>query len=176
MMRDLSAEIIELLSPRPVPSEWRWERAESEIGARVPKDYKALVAGLGGSCVLDDCLCLFEPDSRLTHSDFANVVAERDSVWQYLKDRGRRVLPEKYFNDGVRLIPFALFEANSFYWIAVSGRSEDEWGVLFVDADMEDWLEFDMSATEFIYSLLVGRIRLPVFDEYFCDSPHTYTR
>src|SRR5690349_46147 len=112
MMHDLSRQIIELLSPRPVPSEWRWERAESEIGARVPSDYKALVAGLGGASILDDCLCLFEPDSRITHSDFANLVAERDSVWRFLKDRGRQVLPEKYFNENVRLIPFAYIEAN----------------------------------------------------------------
>ena len=175
-MRDFSAVIIELLTPKPEYAERRWERAESEVGAGVPEDYKALVAGLGGASILDDCLCLFEPDSRETHSDFANLVAERDSVWQYLKDRGRRTLPEKYFNEDVRLIPFALVEANVFYWIAISGRPESEWRVLFVDVDMEDWLEFDLSAAEFIHGLLVGRITHPNFDEYFTDSFHSYSR
>ncbi len=175
MKRDFSAEIVELLTPRPVPSEWRWERAEAEIGACIPSDYKALIAALGGYAVLDDCLGLFEPDSRMTESDIAKLVAERDAVWRYLKDRGLRVLPPKYFFDeGVRLIPFALSEANYFYWIAVSGCPEDEWGVLFVDADFEDWLEFDMSATEFIYSILSGQLKLSVFDEYFLDLPYTY--
>jgi hypothetical protein len=56
----------------------------------------------------------------------------------------------------------------------VSGKPEDEWGVLFVDADFENWLEFYMSATEFIYNILSGQLRLSVFDEYFLDPPHTY--
>ncbi|GLW30821.1 SMI1/KNR4 family protein [Actinoplanes regularis] len=176
MKRDFSAEIVELLTPRPVPSEWRWERAEAEIGARIPSDYKALIAALGGGGVLDDCLGLFEPDSRMTESDIAKLVAERDTVWPFLKDRGYRTLPAKYFVEGVRLIPFAMFEAHYFYWIAVSGRPEDEWGVLFVDADFEDWLEFDMSATEFIYNLLSGQLKLWVFEEYFLDPPYDYVQ
>ncbi|KUL34250.1 SMI1/KNR4 family protein [Actinoplanes awajinensis] len=175
-MRDLSEEIIELISPPPTPSELRWERAEAEIGARIPSDYKALLAGLGGAGEFDECLCLFEPDSRLTGWDLANLVAERDAVWQYLKDRGRTELPEKYFNKNVRLIPFALSEQNVFYWIALSGRLEDESAVLFVNADIDDWLEFDKSATEVIYDLLHRRIRHYVFDEYFSDLPHTYER
>jgi hypothetical protein len=176
MTRDLSRNVIELISPAPTPSELRWEHAESAIGARIPSDYKALVSGLGGAGEFDECLCIFEPDSRLTATDFANLVAERDSIWQNIIDRGRRALPEKYFNENVRLIPFALSEANVFYWIAMSGRLEDEWTVLFVNADMDDWLEFDMSATEVIYDLLGQRIRHYVFDEYFSEFPHTYER
>ncbi|QGN49241.1 hypothetical protein GKC29_22070 [Micromonospora sp. WMMC415] len=176
MMRDLSSEIIDLLSPRPVPSEWQWERAESEIGARVPRDYKALVAGLGGACIVDDCLCLFEPDSRETHKDFANLVAERDSAWQHIRARGLRPVPEKYFSEGNRLIAFALVEANYFYWIASPDKPEDQWGVLIVDADLEDWYEFGMSATECIYNILVGEIEFPVFEGLFDDSPHAYSR
>jgi hypothetical protein len=112
MKRDFSVEVVELLTPRPVPSEWRWERAEAEIGARIPGDYKALIAALGGGAVLDDCLGLFAPDDRMTEADIAKLVAERDTVWRYLQDRGHRDLPAKYFAEGVRLIPFALFEAN----------------------------------------------------------------
>ncbi len=175
-MRDLSKEIIEMISPLPTPVGLRWERAEAEIGARIPSDYKALVAGLGGAGEFDECLCLFEPDSRVTGWDFANLVAARDAIWQHLEDRGRRELPKKYFNQKVRLIPFALSEQNVFYWIAVSGRLEGEWSVLFVNADIDDWLEFDKSATEVIFDLLHRRITHYVFDDYFSDLPHTYER
>jgi hypothetical protein len=180
MMRDLSAEIIDLLSPRPAPSELQWERAESEIGARVPRDYRSLVAGLGGASVLDESLCLFEPDGRVTFMDLANLVAQRDAAWEHTRasydDDDDASLPDEYFSEGIRLIAFASVEANYFYWIAKSGVPEADWGVLIVDADLVDWYEFDMSATECIYKLLVGEIEFPAFEGIFDDSPHACRR
>ncbi|BCJ55390.1 hypothetical protein Asp14428_68650 [Actinoplanes sp. NBRC 14428] len=48
-------------------------------------------------------------------------------------------MPERYFADGHRLLAFASVEESWFYWHLVPGTTPDDWGVVFVDADMEGW-------------------------------------
>jgi len=41
----------------------------------------------------------------------------------------------------------------------------EEWPVVFVDEDVETWFDLDISATECIYQVLVGELRLDPFDD-----------
>ncbi|HEX6682144.1 MAG TPA: hypothetical protein VF062_05090 [Candidatus Limnocylindrales bacterium] len=48
----------------------------------------------------------------------------------------------------------------------------DDWSVVFVDADLDGWPEFDISATECIYRVLTGDISLYQFDDLFGGTKH----
>lgn len=44
--------------------------------------------------------------------------------------------------------------------------------MVFVDADLDGWPEFDISATECIYRVLTGDISLYQFDDLFGGTKH----
>jgi hypothetical protein len=48
--------------------------------------------------------------------------------------------------------------------------------VLVVDADIDGWHEFEMSATDCIHRLLQGRLGLEIFDDLFISQPFSIER
>jgi hypothetical protein len=169
-MRNFAGRIINLLGVpvREVP--YSWDAAEAEIGAQVPGDYKELI-DRAGPVIIDEWLCLFGPASDNRNSDIAILVEERERAWVKFRESGIE-LPEKYFAAGGRLLAFAAVEANYFFWHARRGVSSEDWGVVIVDADLEDWYEFELSATECIYKVLVGEIQLDPFEDLFGGFEH----
>lgn len=116
-------------------------------------------------------LCLFGPDSGNRNSGIALLVQERERAWIEFRESGIE-LPGKYFTAGSRLLAFAAVEANYFVWHARPGAAPEDWGVVIVDADLEEWYELDLSATECIYRVLVGEIELDPFEDLFGGLEH----
>lgn len=169
-MRSFADQVIELLgvSARQIP--YSWEAAESDIGVALPDDYKSLI-GRTGPIIVDQWLCLFGPDSGNRNSGIALLVQERERAWIEFRESGIE-LPGKYFTAGSRLLAFAAVEANYFVWHARPGVATEDWGVVIVDADLEEWYELDLSATECIYRVLVGEIELDPFEDLFGGLEH----
>ncbi|WP_139131507.1 hypothetical protein [Micromonospora halophytica] len=147
-----------------------WDAAESVIGARLPLDYKELIDRTG-AVIVDGWLCLFGPAGESNESNIALVIDERERAWVKFRQSGIE-LPIRYFVEGSRLLAFAAVEANYFFWRARDGVAPEEWGVVIADADLEGWYDFDLSATECIYQVLVGDIDLDPFEDLFGGTEH----
>jgi hypothetical protein len=148
---------------------YSWDRVEETIGSRVPNDYKGLL-GHSGSIVVDEWLLLFGPEPN-NGNDLATIVIEREHAWTTLREAGFE-LPTRFFVASSRLIAFAAIESNYFFWHARNGVPPEEWATVIVDADLDAWYEFDVSATECIYKILVGEIQLDPFENLFEVSEH----
>ncbi|MEV0807605.1 hypothetical protein [Micromonospora sp. NPDC050200] len=138
----------------------------------MPRDYKDLIDRVG-AVLIDESLCLFEPGGREGYTDLGVLIEERESSWSRFAEVGVE-LPDQYFREGRRLVAFAAVEANYFFWKVLPGVPADQWGVVIVDAELEDWLEYDMTATECIYKLLGGQIELEQFEGLFDGPEHAY--
>jgi hypothetical protein len=171
-MSDFSMQITDLLGLNRAPSPRQWGSIEATLGGAIPADYKSLI-DYSGAIVIDECLSLFEPQSDDRHSDLLILIQERERAWSRLRSVGVE-LPERYFENGYRLLSFAAVEANYFFWREKPGESADEWGVVIVDADVEEWYEIEMSATECIYKILTGELELDPFEDLF-SGPHHVT-
>jgi hypothetical protein len=172
-VRDFTDQIIELLgaSVRTVP--YSWDAVETAIGAMLPSDYKALLDRTG-PIIIDDWLCLYGPDRHDRNLDIASLVEDREEAWVSFREAGVD-LPERYFTAGSRLLAFAAVESNYFFWHAQPFTAPDDWSVVIVDADLEEWYEFDLSATECLYMILVGDIQLYPSEGLFEGPEHTTT-
>jgi hypothetical protein len=169
-MQNFADQLVDLFNVpvREVP--YSWDAAENAIGLSLPGDYKDLIDRTG-AVIVDEWLCLFGPDRDARNSDIAVLVDERERAWPTFRESGIE-LPSRYFADGDRLIAFASVEANYFYWRARTGLAPKDWSVVIVDADLEDWYEFDLSATECLYKVLVGEIQLDPFEDLFGGPEH----
>jgi hypothetical protein len=147
-----------------------WDAVEAAIGTRLPADYKELIDRTG-PVIIDKWLCLYGPSDADSSSSIVGSVADREDAWAEFREAGIE-LPERFFASGGRLLAFAAIESNYFYWHARPGVAADDWGVVFVDADLDGWHEFDISATECIYRVLTRDIQLYQFDDLFEGPQH----
>lgn len=169
-MQSFADRLVDLLDVPVREAPYSWHAVEEAIGQPLPDDYKELIDRIG-AVIVDEWLCLFGPDRSNRSSDIAALVDERERAWMTFRESGIE-LPGRYFANGGRLLAFAAVEANYFYWHAQDGVSTKDWGVVIVDADLEDWYEFDTSATECLYKVLVGEFQLEPFEDLFGGSTH----
>jgi hypothetical protein len=169
-MQNFADRLVDLLDAPVRQAPYSWHAVEEAIGQPLPDDYKELIDRIG-AVVVDEWLCLFGPDRSSRSSDIAALVDERERAWATFRGSGIE-LPGRYFANGGRLLAFAAVEANYFYWHAQDGVPAKDWGVVIVDADLEDWYEFDISATECLYKVLVGELQLEPFDDLFGGPMH----
>lgn len=146
-----------------------WDAVEEMIGRSIPADYKELIRHTG-SAVIDERLCIFGPNPSES-VDIAHMVESLDQGWDYIRENDIE-LPEEFFVDGRRLVTFAAVNENYFFWDARDGVASDDWGVVIVDADLEGWHEFDMSATECLFKVIVRELDVPPFGRHFGRTEH----
>lgn len=169
-MQNFASNLVDLLGVPENARPYSWDAVEAAISSALPRDYKELI-DTTGALIIDDWLCLFGPERGSSSSDIALLVEERERAWDELRESGVE-LPEEYFAEGSRLIAFGAIEGTYFFWHAVSGSVPEDWGVVVVDEDLESWYDFDLSATECIYKILVGDIRRDPFDDLFGGTTH----
>ncbi|BAL91261.1 hypothetical protein AMIS_60410 [Actinoplanes missouriensis 431] len=169
-MRSFAGKLVDLLGVSETAGPYSWDAAEAAIDSVLPSDYKELIDATG-AVIVDDWLCLFGPERGSAISDIALLVEEREQAWGVLRESGAE-LSAGYFTEGSRLIAFGAIEATYFFWRAVSGAAPEEWSVVIVDEDLEGWCDLDLSATECVYKVLVGDIRLEPFDDLFGGATH----
>jgi hypothetical protein len=169
-MRNFAGQLVDLLGVPSRDAPYSWTDIEAAIGAPVPGDYRELIDRTG-PVIIDEWLCLFGPGRDNRNADIVDLVVERERAWLVFRESGIE-LKERYFAAGARLLAFAAVESNYFFWHARPGKSADGWPVVIVDADLEDWYEFDMSATECIYKVLVGELQLDPFEDLFGGFEH----
>lgn len=138
---------------------------------RALRDAGSVLIDRTGPVIVDEWLCLFGPSDDNSGADLAVLVAERERAWARFREAGIE-LRETYFADGARLLAFAAVESNYFYWHVRPGVPEQDWPVVIVDADLEAWYELEMSATECVYRILVGELRLDPFEDLFGGLEH----
>ncbi|MFF5081579.1 hypothetical protein ACFY36_31410 [Actinoplanes sp. NPDC000266] len=170
-MRNFASSLVDLLGVPERAEPYSWDAVEAAAGLRMPGDYKEMIDRTG-AVIVDDWLCLFGPEPGNRSSDIAALMREREHAWAKFRESGVE-MPRKYFVEGSKLLAFAAIEDNYFFWHAKETVAPEAWSVVFVDADLEGWYDFELSATECMYKVLVGEIRLEPFDDLFGGTDHS---
>jgi hypothetical protein len=171
-MENYANRLATLLGIAGDPASVSWDAVEEQIGSALPSDYKEM-ASRTGTAVLDDRLTIFAPHES-EELDIGAMIKERDWAWDFLREDV--YLPDRFFADGRRLIVFAAIDACYFFWDARDGVAPEEWGVVIVDGDLQNWFELPLSATECLYNVLVGDIELPPSDGFLGAAEHSIGR
>ncbi|WP_316744441.1 SMI1/KNR4 family protein [Streptomyces sp. MK7] len=105
-----------------------WQRAESEIGTRLPRDYKEYVYWFGPGS-FDDYLIICVPGVSNSHTELAARLA-RERSWEAALTTPRRRakgLVSPFFPEPGGFLPFGFtVDGDGLYWVT-SGDDPDRW-------------------------------------------------
>lgn len=146
----------------PPPAAVDWARAESDLGAALPADYKLLVETYGDG-IFDDTLWLLVPDSAYADCDLHAQTLERDEdlagLWEF------EPKPAGLLEAGARVLPWAFEEGTGafLYWLARPGQQPDEWSVLYNEGRGPRWERHDTGCMAFLLAVLTGTAETDYF-------------
>lgn len=146
-----------------------WKRVEATIGSPLPHDYKDLVETYGPG-VFDDFVWVLHPE---VENPTLNLLAEGGRTLDALRTlRASERIPYVVERGTEELLPWGRTDdGDKLYWVTKPRYSPDDWTVVVNEARGPTWETFDGTATELLYALLRGSVRLDLFDG--SDFPST---
>jgi hypothetical protein len=152
--------------------EGQWKAVEQEIGAILPTDYKELVAVYGTGCI-DGFLWVFNPFST---NPYLNLVSRAKGSLEGLRtshaDLGEQ-LPFPVFPEDCGVYPWGVTDnGDELFWRFHNGQLQHP--LVIAEARGPEWQEFDLSVTDFLYSLLARIIVVRVFPDDFPADKHAF--
>ncbi len=154
----------------PLP-ELTWTDIERRLGLRLPLDYKRLVETYGQGS-FDGFLWVLQPSESNQNLDLLGQRRARLDALRALRDSGEEV-PFGVEETGGELVPWAISDNGDVcYWVLSASDDPDEWVVTVNEARGPRWETFDLSASEFLVTVLSGSLRVGFFpDDFPSDSP-----
>lgn len=141
-----------------------WEQAESELGVPLPQDYKTFIDAYG-SGQIDEFIWIFNPFSKNENLQLIRQLTIQSAVLSELVALGENV-PYSVFPATGGVIPFGITDnGDLLFW--KTSEAPSEWTVAVNDSRSPEWQEFRGSMTEFLASLLHGKVRCKFFPEDF---------
>ncbi|RFU87970.1 hypothetical protein DY218_04235 [Streptomyces triticagri] len=142
-----------------------WRGVESELGRRLPDDYKEITERYGPG-VFGDFLHIYQPDSPWPQLDLAQQVEDELTALKELAAAGEEI-PYK-LDRPAEIVTFGRDEnGDSLFWHCRDMESPNNWTVLVKDARAPDWFPFGGGLSDFLTAVLAGRTRFPVFPADF---------
>ncbi|MFD4612949.1 SMI1/KNR4 family protein [Streptomyces sp. CB01373] len=139
-----------------------WQALEAHSGLNLPGDYKRFVTAYGPGCV-NGQLYLFHPRAVIGGEGL-----RLESLWEqasYAYSELARNAPEMYpfpvypAPDGC--VPIARSSSGNHVFLAPPGVGAEDWSVVL---DMGEWIQLEMSFTDFLWVALSGELDFPVIE------------
>lgn len=132
-----------------------WAQVESELGLRLPADYKAYIDTYGFGWV-NRLVCVFHPTTKVPH---INLARSNEDVEEWDFPEVAETQPPHPLGVGLgRLMWFGGTETqDALYWFA-DGEDPDRWPVVFRDEQAYEWLQYDLSLAGFLLALFTREI------------------
>ncbi|MFD5875454.1 SMI1/KNR4 family protein [Streptomyces sp. NPDC060322] len=162
--------------PPPVspPSAPDWSQVETELGTRLPEDYKQLMAtyGPGEFC---NFLSLHYPHAPREAADLTGPMPARlRQQIEEVRHNARQPWPlphppEQLFAMGVT------GNGDYLFWVTQPSDRPDAWDVAVNQALRAPWYTFAGTLTEFLLAVVSGTTRVPFFPGDLLDNRPTFT-
>ncbi|WP_327328996.1 Lsr2 family protein [Streptomyces sp. NBC_01208] len=160
--------------PASPPSTPDWSQAETELGMRLPEDYKQLMAtyGPGEFC---NFLSLYYPHAPREAADLTGPMPARlRQQIEEVRHNARQPWPlphppEQLFATGVT------GNGDYLFWVTQPSDKPDAWDVAVNQALRAPWYTFTGTLTQFLLAVISGTTRVPFFPEDLLDNGTTFT-
>lgn len=175
MGKDYVEELAQIVDLAPEPKvRIDWERVESKLGRRLPSDYKAFAERFGPGD-FDGSIFVAVPRGFGPRLDFFGELERSIEILRSLAADGIPVPYPLYPEKGGLISWGSTIEGEVLYW-RTDDADPDRWPVILHAHRTDDWLEFQGSATHFLYALLTGETAVPVLPDGFGLKRHPFTR
>ncbi|MFF3848266.1 SMI1/KNR4 family protein [Streptomyces sp. NPDC002328] len=139
-----------------------WRTLEMRSGVGLPDDYKEFVTAYGPGCV-NDQLYLFHP-----RAEGGDEGLRLESLWEQaaygyseLSLSAPEMYPHPVYPAPGGCIPVARSISGNYVFLAPPGNGTSCWSVML---DVGQWVELQMSFTDFLWAALLGELEIPVIE------------
>ena len=161
------ATLDDLVNLVPPPQQARievdWPRIEADLGTPLPRDYKVLVETYGPGS-FDDFLNVFQPVTPFLTIELAYQARRGEETLDYLRDQGHEAIP---FGRDELMAVAGTDNGDTIYWVKRPRDKPDAWTITGNEARNTDWPQFSDGLVAFLYAIMSGRLRFPIFPEDF---------
>jgi hypothetical protein len=139
-----------------------WTQVESELGLRLPADYKAYVDTYGFGWV-NRLVCVFHPTTKVPQINLAQEAEAHNNP--DLLEMVETPPPHPLGVGVARLMCFGGTETqDALYWFT-DGEDPDRWPVVFRDQAGYEWRQYDLSLVGFLLALFTREIAPAAYAE-----------
>lgn len=158
-----------------------WDAASNELGARIPRDFRAMVDAFGPGQIGNDTV-LLQPWAADGNFDQVAVHQERrrglETIWEAETHSPPvfRTKPDVFDEPGVHPVLWA-YSGLGFYlhWVARPDQDPASWQIALDSARGSDWEFHPGTATGFLLGLLRGRTSSKHLAYLENAEQHTFT-
>jgi SMI1-KNR4 cell-wall len=152
-----------------------WATVEGELGRRLPSDYKEFGSRFGPGNFQGDYLWVAVPRGIGDRVNFLNSLVQNLEILRYLRSSGREIPYPIYPEKGGLISWGDTIDGDVFCW-NTEPDDPDHWTVVANEVRTSNWWGFDESMTQFLHSVLTGRIDLPFFPQDLGSAPYSFAR
>jgi len=164
--------LLKIMPPPEHPVEcgtWEdWAGVQSELGLRLPVDYKYFINSYGTGKI-SDFLYVLNPFSA---NAYLNL---KQQIWLVLgglrvtkQVSGSEEVPYPLYAEPGGLLPWGITDnGDTLYWLT-RGENPDKWTVVIGDARGPEWEEYDQYMVEFLAKVLLGEAVSKIMGDNLC--------
>ncbi|SDP74497.1 SMI1/KNR4 family protein [Selenomonas ruminantium] len=141
-----------------------WEEIQMLHNVRFPSDYIEFIDcyGLGA---IDDFLWIYSPWSNNKYLNFFKSGKSALEAYEACKNEFPNEFPFLSYPKLEGLLPFgATDNGDNFYWLNTS-ENPDLWKIIIYKDRSEEYLEYNLSLTEFLVSFFKGKVQCDILPE-----------
>ncbi|WP_405764661.1 SMI1/KNR4 family protein [Streptomyces sp. NBC_00080] len=142
--------------------EYDWQLVEQRSGLALPDDYKQFVTAYGPGCI-NDQLYVFHPraagDGRGLRLEV--LWGQAEAAYSELRDSAPDKYPYSVYPAPGGLVPVARSISGNYVFLRPPRGGVMYWSVVI---DMGQWIQFDMSFTEFLWAAIRGELEAPIVE------------
>lgn len=147
-----------------------WDTVEQELKIKFPNDYKKFI-DLYGEGAINDFLWILSPFSEYENLNTKVKIKEMYEAYKILKNDYPELCEFEFYNDEVGIFPWGITDnGDELYWYF----SKKETSIVVIESRFSNKKIYDMSMTEFLYSLVDKRIICTIFPDDFIGNENYY--
>ena len=155
MAIDDLTEILPMPPGIPVAGSAYWVKAETELGSRLPEDYKAFVDGYGPGRIAE-FIGIYSPFTYNVHANLISQAAVQLGALRQLETDFGEVCPYPLFPLPGGLLPFGQTDnGDGLYWLTTG--EPDDWSVVIGESRGPRFEPHQCGMAAFLAELLTGR-------------------
>lgn len=167
--------LLRIMPPPPSPIETgarSWLEIETEIGTRLPQDYKEYIEKYGSGRI-GDFIAIFNPFSANRHTNILDQIPKQTEILNHFKRTSPSECPYPIFPEAAGLLPFGGTDnGDRLYW--VTDGEPDSWWIAVNESRGPTFSEHKCDMTQFLADILTLKTVCAVFPDDFPDGDTSF--
>ena len=141
-----------------------WDEIQKKHNVIFPSDYIEFIDCYGLGAV-DDFLWIYSPWTNNKYLNFFEGGKRALEAYEVCKKEYPNDFPFLSYPKKEGLLPFGVTDnGDNFYWLYTS-ENPDSWKIIIYKDRSEEYLEYNLSLTEFLVSFLKGQVQCDILPE-----------